>query len=89
MSLGYYPAMTLTEPLSEEELNALNEFLLDCELKDNMDVAMLDGYLTAIVSAPNAHLPSEWQPWIWDLERGETPPQFKSLEEAQRIQSLI
>ncbi|MDE2341929.1 MAG: UPF0149 family protein, partial [Betaproteobacteria bacterium] len=47
------------------------------------------GYLTAIVSAPNAHLPSEWQPWIWDLERGETPPQFKSLEEAQRIQSLI
>lgn len=81
--------MNLNEPLSEEELDALNEFLLDSDLEDNMDVAMLDGYLTAIVSAPSTHLPSEWQPWVWDLEKGEASPQFKSLEEAQRIQSLI
>lgn len=81
--------MNLTEPLSEEELEALNQFLLDSELEDNMDVAMLDGYLTAIVSAPDAHLPSEWQPWVWDMENGEASPQFNSLEEAQRIQSLI
>ena len=74
------------EPLSDDEIDKLNDFLLERSgLEDAMDIAMLDGYLTAIVSGPRTILPSEWLPHVWDTERGKASPKFKSKAEAQRI----
>ena len=74
------------EPLSDDEIDKLNDFLLERSgLEDAMDIAMLDGYLTAIVSGPRTILPSEWLPLVWDIEKGKAAPKFKNKAEAQRI----
>jgi uncharacterized protein len=53
-----------------------------------MDVTMLDGFLTAIVSGPQTIAPSEWLPYVWHEEStGEAP--FDSMETAERAVSLI
>jgi uncharacterized protein len=77
------------EPLTEEELDELDEFLLDVDADNSMDLCMLDGFLTAVVSGPRAIMPSEWLPWVWDSERGEEGFQFKSQRQAERILGLI
>lgn len=50
-----------------------------------MDIAMLDGYLTAILSGPRTILPSQWLPWVWDTEQGKASPKFTRPAAAQRI----
>ena len=55
----------LDEPLSESELDELETFLAsDAVPHDCMDLEMLDGYLAAIVSGPDAIQPSfgTWKP---------------------------
>ena len=76
-------------PLSDEEFEELQSFLLDTDLDNNMDVSMLDGFLTAIVSGPKLILPSQWMPWVWDCEEGKQTIRFKSARQAQRINGLI
>jgi len=39
-----------------------------------LDVAMLDGYLTAIALQPKPPAPGEWLRWVLDSEEGRTPP---------------
>lgn len=39
-----------------------------------LDVAMLDGYLTAIALQPKAPPPGEWLRWVLDSEEGRAPP---------------
>lgn len=78
--------MLSQEPLSDAEIDKLNDFLLETSgLEDAMDVAMLDGYLTAIVSGPQMIPPSQWLPRVWDIENGRATPKFKSKAQAQRI----
>lgn len=73
-------------PLSDEELEELDQFLLHAEgIEESMDVSMLDGFLTAIVSGPKTIMPSEWMRWVWDVERGEDTPAFKDQAQAQHI----
>ena len=56
----------LDEPLTEAELDELEAFLAsDAVPQDCMDLEMLDGYLTAIVSGPEPIQPSEWLPHVW------------------------
>lgn len=87
--------MNPSAPLTDEELNELDEFLLnrvsdehdddpdfDCGI---IDVSELDGFLTAIVSGPNVIPPSVWLPRIWGAEE----PVWNSMEEFQRIFSLM
>jgi hypothetical protein len=70
------------EPLSEDELDWLDGFLVyridedaDCEGKDEgaLNISELDGLLTAIVSGPVTVPPSQWLPQIW----GDFPPAWK------------
>jgi uncharacterized protein len=62
-------------PLTQYELEELDQFLLNAEgIDDAMDVAMLDGFLTAIVCGPNMVTPSEWICWVCDSGSGEEPP---------------
>ena len=84
----------LSEPLTDEELDRLSNFLLarvpeerdeedfDCGI---IDVSELDGFLTAIVSGPNSLAPSKWLPAIW----GDEEPVWESTDEFQSVFTLI
>lgn len=77
-------------PLSDEELDELDQFLLDAEgIDESMGVSTLDGFLTAIVAGPVAVMPSQWLPWVWDQERGQDSPLWHDVAEASRIYSLV
>jgi uncharacterized protein len=78
------------DPLSDEEIEALDDFLLDAEgIDESMNVSMLDGFLTALICAPKLILPSEWMRWVWDTENGKDSPNFSSEDEASRILSML
>lgn len=78
------------ESLTEAELDELDEYLLSLDdFDDSMDLSMLDGFLTAIVSGRRTIPPSEWMPWVWDIRKGGEDLPFKSQEEAGRILELM
>ena len=79
--------MKQDEPLSESELNELEEVLnSDVVPSSRMNISTLHGFLTAIVVGPSVVLPSEWLPVVWGEGKG---PKFQSLQEAQRVLDLI
>lgn len=89
---------SLSEPLGDEELARLDEFLLnriDDDAGDRiaaasgdegiLDISELDGFLTALVSSPNVIVPSRWLPAMWGVEE----PVWESTEQFQEIFGLI
>ncbi|XZG70904.1 YecA/YgfB family protein [Chitinibacteraceae bacterium HSL-7] len=79
---------TALEYLTEDELDALSDFLDSDATPDAcMDLSMLHGFLTAIQLTPKEPDGSVWLPEIWG-ENGERP-RFASLEEEQRIIDLV
>jgi len=80
----------LDEPLSDAELDELEVFLAsDAVPQDCMDLEMLDGFLTAIVSGPEAIQPSEWLPQVWSDGGRTANPAFADSEQAQKIMGLM
>ncbi|WP_300337196.1 UPF0149 family protein [Accumulibacter sp.] len=80
----------LHQPLSDVELDELDGFLADESIQDTaMDVSTLEGFLTAIAIGPRTVFPSEWLPWVWDMDEGEAEGGFVSQEHADRILSLV
>jgi len=78
------------QALSEDELNELDDFLAEAANEDtSMDVSTLEGFLTAIAIGPRLVRPSEWLPWVWDMEDGEATADFEDQEQASRIMSHI
>ena len=76
-------------PLSEEELEELDQFLLsDVPSEEAMLIDALDGYLTAIVVGPRTVMPSQWLPGVWGSTDSDSP-KFETLEQGQRILTLI
>src|SRR5438094_9939978 len=49
----------------------------------------LDGFICAVLWAPNTIMPSEWMRWVWDQKEGEQSPEFASEKQAKRILSLL
>jgi uncharacterized protein len=45
--------------------------------------------LAAIVLNPQRILPSQWLPWVWDMENGEASPEFADAQQANRIIGLL
>lgn len=81
--------LQLMAPLSEEEMDELDEFLLsDATSDETMMLDCLDGFLTAIVSGPVMLKPSEWLPSVWGPTE-EDAPEFETLEQAERITGMI
>lgn len=79
----------LTSPLSQEEVEELDDFLISGATSDEtMMISALDGYLTAIASAPIMINPSEWMPGIWGPAE-EDMPEFETIEQAEHITGLI
>jgi len=77
------------QPLSNAEFDELDAFLMaDGRPEAIMDIAMLDGFVTALLIGPNTIQPGQWLPLVW----GETPDDpmgFESPEQMQRIVGLI
>ncbi|MBI2782554.1 MAG: UPF0149 family protein [Gammaproteobacteria bacterium] len=84
------PRVGLDTDLSEQEINALDDFLASPGLEDTaMDVAMMEGFMAALVVGPGLVMPSEWLPWVWDIEDGQVSPRFETAEEAAEVTSLV
>src|SRR6516165_1930947 len=80
----------LDEPLTDAELDELEGFLAsDAVPQDCMDLEMLDGFLTAIVSGPEAIQPSEWLPQVWSDGGRTATPAYLNNDQAQRIMGLM
>ncbi|MEW8010834.1 MAG: UPF0149 family protein [Candidatus Thiodiazotropha sp.] len=84
----------LNHPLSEEEIERLDQFLLnrvdDQFIAEGMDegifdISTLDGFLTAIASGPVTIPPSVWLPSIW----GDFEPEWENEEAFSEILSLL
>ncbi len=80
---------TLDTPLSDQEIEDLDAFLLDTGLDAPMDISMLDGFLCAVLSGPRLVLPSEWMPWVWDHEEAVQAPGFRNDKDAKRVANLV
>jgi uncharacterized protein len=84
----------LFTPLSDDEYERLDEFLLeriddDADTRDKdegvLDISELDGLFTAIVSGPVTIMPSQWLPAVW----GDFEPVWQNEEEFREILSLM
>lgn len=84
----------LSEPLSDDELDRLDRFLLDRidedadkEDKDEgvLGISELDGLFTALVSGPDAVMPSRWLPALW----GDFEPVWENEQTFEVIVSLL
>jgi uncharacterized protein len=80
---------TLDTPLTNQEVDDLDAFLLQSGLDAPMDISMLDGFLCAVLSAPRQMPPTQWMPWIWDYEAAEQVPQFANDKNAKHVASLV
>ena len=75
------------EPLSDDEFEELDEFLLSDRCPDDaMTMDSLHGFLTAIVIGPEQVSMSEWLPHVWGSGGS---PKFLSTDEQQRIAELM
>ena len=82
-------APRMMEPLSDEEFEVLNDFLLSEDLSDQtMVLESLDGYLTALVIGPVNVPVSEWLPRVWGPDESHTP-HFERPADAQWMADLI
>ena len=82
--------MNPTQPLSDDEIDALDVFLMSEDMPDNcMDISTLDGFFASLVLNPRLIMPGEYLPWIWDMEQGAEAPAFESLEQANYILQLM
>lgn len=86
--------INVSTPLSDDEMEYLDQFLLgrideDAYDEDKnegvLDVSELDGLLAAIISGPEMIQPSRWLPLIW----GDFEPVWESEKEFEKIFSLI
>ena len=81
--------MRLDQPLSDEEFEELDDFLLsESCADDSMTMDTLHGYLTALAIGPQEVLMEEWLHRVWGPEAKDAPS-FKNPKEAERITGLI
>ena len=81
----------MMEPLSEDELEELDRFLLQelPSVVDCMTLDELDGFLHAIAIGPETVMPNRWLPKVWNLDDGGMMPPMDSLERVNHLLSLV
>lgn len=82
----------LLTPLSEDELDELNDLLFKYISEEDNDylysiasLTELDGYFTAILSSPVMIPVSQWLPRLWN----NAPPTWKNMDEFNHFTSLV
>ena len=77
--------MSFANPLTDEELDELDGFLMsEATGEDAMDISMLDGFLTALAIAPENLPPSQWLPVVWGGSMA-----WQSQAQADRMTTLV
>jgi uncharacterized protein len=75
-------------PLSEAELDQLSSFLSGLKNADALNLEGLDGFLCALIAAPDLVMPSEYLPIIWGGDLADENA-LSRLEEANAVLQLI
>lgn len=79
--------MALDALLSDQEIDELGAILAsEARPQECMDIAALDGLLTAAAIGPGLAFPSRWLPVVWG---GKSDSVVESAEQAHRIASLV
>lgn len=77
-------------PLSEKELEELDQFLLYLDNDESMTLDTLDGFLHAIAIGPETVMPSQWLPVVWgQQESGGMMPPADTLEQTNHWLGLV
>jgi uncharacterized protein len=76
------------EPLTEAELNHLEQFLKSYQGGKAMNVEELDGFFAALIAGAEVVMPSEYLPELFGSETPETHA-FSTLAEANEILGLL
>ena len=77
-------------PLSEEELEELDQFLLYLDNDESMTLDMLDGFLHAIAIGPETVMPSQWLPMVWgQQDDGDMMPPADNPEQTNHLLALV
>jgi uncharacterized protein len=77
-----------TEPLTETELDHLNEFLKSYKGGKAMNIEEVDGFFSALIAGPEVVMPSEYLPELFGSETPETHA-FSTLAEANEVLGLL
>lgn len=88
----YNPASD-NRPLSDDELNDLDDLLAALPAEDAMNVEALDGYLTGLLLTPGrqlADLPGDaWLPVVWGGDGDVDPAPFPSGKQRKKLVMLV
>jgi uncharacterized protein len=76
-------------PLSEEELDELDQFLLYLDEEESMTLEALDGFLHAIAIGPETLMPSRWLPKVWGQTDGSMMPPAEDLDQMEHVLQLV
>lgn len=80
---------SMDQPLSDEEIQALENFLLyKVQSTEAMTLDILDGYMHALAVGPQTVMPSAWLPQVWGQDEGMLPA-VDSLEQANWLLQLV
>ncbi|MFZ0738416.1 MAG: UPF0149 family protein [Candidatus Acidiferrales bacterium] len=76
------------EPLTETELDRLDEFLRSYKGGKAMNIEEVDGFFSALIAGPEIVTPSEYMPELFGSETSETRA-FSTLAQANEILGLL
>src|ERR1019366_8488472 len=80
----FQPMVTPFSPLSEEEQDELDDFLLnDVDTDEGMTLDMMDGFLHGIAIGPTTIQPKQWLPKVWGTK--EMMPPMDSIERLNHV----
>lgn len=79
---------TKPKPLSDAELDYLEDFLKSCKGGRALNVEELDGLVAALIAGPEIVMPSEYHPEVFGGEVSEVC-EFSSVEAANKIFELL
>ncbi len=91
MDYPQYNPQTDNAPLSDDELNALDDLLQALPSNEAMNIECMDGYLTALLVGPTdlSQLPSSiWLPAVWGGDGAGLAP-FTSNKQRKRVTLLV
>lgn len=93
MQLPHYDPASDNRPLSDEELNDLDELLAALPADASMNIEALDGYLAGLLLTPGralAELPgAAWLPVIWGGDGAQEPAPFASNKQRKKVVMLV
>ena len=93
MQYPHYNPASDNRPLSDEDINDLDELLAALPTDSAMNVEALDGYLAGLLLTPGRALPDlpgeAWLPVIWGGDADPDPAPFASGKQRKKVVMLV